>query len=74
MDAYKTLENDYARYVNEGYQVDFEHTLGNFDPATGRPATINVDFTVRDSGGNVLDSFSQPFDNAPGQTYLRRKY
>lgn len=74
MGAYKTLENDYARYVNEGYQVDFEHTLGNFDPLTGRPATINVEFTVRDSTGSALDSFGKLFDNAPGQTYVRRMY
>jgi hypothetical protein len=25
--AFKTIKNDYARYVNAGYQVDFEHTL-----------------------------------------------
>ena len=72
--AFKTVENDYARYVDQGYQVDFEHTLGNFDPITGRPGTVNVDFTVRDSTGSVVDSYSQLFNNAPGQTYVRRVY
>lgn len=72
--AFKTLENDYARYVNDGYQVDFEHTLGGFDALTGRPGTVNVGFTVRDPSGNVVDSFNQLFNNAPRQAYLRRVY
>jgi hypothetical protein len=72
--AYKTLENDYARYVDAGYQVDFEHTLGAFDPVTGRPGTVNVDFAVTDANGNVVDSFSKLFDDMSEQTYLRRMY
>jgi hypothetical protein len=72
MSAFKTLENDYARYIGKGYQVDFEHTLGNFDPITGRPGVVNVDFSVTDINGNTLDSFSQKFKNASGQTYTRR--
>jgi hypothetical protein len=71
--AFRTLENDYARYVDAGYQVDFEHTLGGFDPVTGRPGTVNVDFTVTEKNGNVVDSFSKLFDNTSGQTYVRRK-
>lgn len=69
--AFKTLENDYARYIGAGYKVDFEHSLGNFDTVTGRPSTVNVDFTIRDTHG-VVDSFSQLFNNAPQQIYIRR--
>lgn len=72
--AFKTLENDYARYVNAGYQVDFEHTLGAFDPVTGRLGTVNVDFAVTDANGNVVDSFSRLFNNTSGQTYARRMF
>ncbi|WP_083245045.1 DNA/RNA non-specific endonuclease [Paraburkholderia nodosa] len=74
MAAYKALENDCARYVNRGYQVDFEHTLSDFDPVNGRPASISVDYAVKDSTGNVLRSFNQKFDNAAGQTYVRGAY
>jgi hypothetical protein len=72
--AFKTLENDYARYLTEGYQVDGTHALSNLDPLTGRPGSVQVGFTVRDASGNVVDSFNQLFDNAPGQVYVRRVY
>lgn len=72
--AFKKLENDYARYLNDGHRVDFEHQLGNFDSLTGRPGTVDVTFTVRNASGNIVDSFSQMFNNSPRQAYLRRVY
>jgi hypothetical protein len=72
MGAYKKLENDYAWYVARGYRVDFEHALDNFDPSSGRPAVVGVNFTVKDPGGIVLDSFAMCFENVPMKNYYRR--
>ncbi|GLQ89398.1 DUF6861 domain-containing protein [Dyella flagellata] len=74
MSAFKTLENDYARYTAKGYQVDFVHTLGDFDPVTGRPGSLSVQYEVTDAGGNVVDTFSDKFLNQAGQTYTRRAF
>lgn len=71
--AFKTLENDYARYTSQGYEVNFSHTLGDFDPI-GRPATLAVKYEVKDAAGNMVKSYSRKFLNEPGQTYVRRAY
>jgi hypothetical protein len=73
MGAFKVVENDYARYLNEGYRVDFEHALGNFD-SSWRPSSLRVEFTVTNKSGEVVDSFKQVFSNAQAQSYIRRKY
>ncbi|MHB1059893.1 MAG: DNA/RNA non-specific endonuclease [Rhodanobacter sp.] len=74
MSAFKTLENDYARYTSQGYQVDFAHTLGDFDPLTGRPGSLSVRYEVTDANGNVIDTFADKFLNQPGQAYIRRAH
>lgn len=74
MSAFKTLENDYARYTAKGYQVDFAHTLGDFDPVTGRPGSLSVQYEVTDTSGSVVDTFSDKFLNQAGQNYVRRAY
>ena len=74
MSAFKTLENDYARYTAKGYQVDFAHTLGDFDPVTGRPGSLSVQYEVTDANGNVVDTFADKFLNQSGQSYVRRAY
>jgi hypothetical protein len=71
MSAFKTLKNDYARYIDQGYQVTFQHTLGDFSP-TGRPGSLSVTYGVVDNAGNVVDSWVGKFLNKPGQTYVRR--
>jgi len=72
MSAFKTLENDYARYTSQGYQVDFSHTLGDFDPLTGRPGSLSVNYEVTDGSGNIIDTFADKFLNQSGQVYVRR--
>lgn len=72
--AFKTLENDYARYTAKGYQVDFANTLGDFDPVTGRPGSLSVQYEVTDANGNVVDTFADKFLNQSGQSYVRRAY
>ncbi|MBR7776977.1 hypothetical protein [Undibacterium rugosum] len=71
MSAFKTLENDYARYIDQGYQVNFKHTLENFS-ATGRPGALSVTYGVVDKAGNIVDSWVGKFLNQPRQTYVRR--
>ncbi|MEN6536804.1 MAG: DNA/RNA non-specific endonuclease, partial [Bryobacteraceae bacterium] len=74
MSAFKTLENDYARYTSQGYQVDFSHTLGDFDPLTGRPSSLSVRYEVTDANGNVVDTFADKYLNQSGQVYVRRAH
>ncbi len=71
MSAFKTLENDYARYVTQGNQVDFNHTLENFS-ASGRPGAVSVTYRVLDPAGSVVDAWSGRFSNQSRQTYVRR--
>ena len=71
MSAFKTLENDYARYIDKGYEVRFNHSLGDFS-SSGRPGSLSVDYGVYDAGGNMVDSWSGSFLNQPGQNYFRR--
>lgn len=54
MGAFKTLENDYARYISKGYEVHFKHELMDFDSITKRPGTIRVEYTVKDKNGISL--------------------
>lgn len=74
MSAFKTIENDYARYSAQGHQVDFLHTLGDFDPITGRPGSVSVNFEVTDVNGNLVDTFADKFLNKSGQVYVRRAF
>ena len=74
MSAFKTIENDYARYTAQGHQVDFAHTLGDFDPLTGRPGSVSVNFEVTNANGNTIDTFADKFWNQPGQAYTRRVF
>jgi hypothetical protein len=71
MSAFKTLENDYARYVTQGNQVDFIHTLESFS-VSGRPGAVSVTYRVLDPAGSVVDAWSGRFLNQSGQTYVRR--
>ncbi|MBV7542712.1 DNA/RNA non-specific endonuclease [Acidovorax sp. sic0104] len=71
--AFRTLENDYARYTRQGYQVDFNHTLENFS-SSGRPGSLSYTFDVTDSAGNLIDSASGRFFNQAGQNYTRRAW
>lgn len=71
MSAFKTLENDYVRAIQQGYQVDFSHTLGDFD-SMGRPGSVSVRYGIIDSNGQRVDSWVGKFLNEPGQSYIRR--
>lgn len=71
LSAYKTLGNDYARLIDKGYSVDFNHVLGDFD-AAGRPGSLSVTYRAVDQQGVMVDSWSGKFLNQPGQVYARR--
>jgi len=72
--AFETLENDYARFVNNGYEVQFSHTLGDFS-AAGRPGSLTVEYrAVNPQTGEVFRSYAQTFQNQAGQTYRRQYY
>lgn len=72
--AFKSIENDYARYTAAGNQVNFTHTLSDVDARTGRPGAISVKFEVRSPTGALVDSFSDIFKNEAGQVYKRRAF
>ncbi len=71
MSAFKTIENDYARYIDQGYQVNFNHTLSDFS-SIGRPGSLSVTFSAVDIQGNIVDSWVGQFQNQAGQIYVRR--
>lgn len=71
--AFKTLENDYARWIDQGHEVRFTHRLQGLD-ASGRPSYLRAEYEVLDQSGNVVSSFSKRFANQSGQTYTRRAY
>ena len=71
MSAFKTLENDYARAIDQGNQVDFSHVLGDFDSA-GRPGSVSVNYRIVDQNGNIIDTWTGKFQNQSGQVYERR--
>jgi hypothetical protein len=69
--AFKTLENDYARFIDQGHNVEFKHVLGDFDPVTGRPGTLRVNYKVFDSSGNLVHKYFNKFNNQYGEVYKR---
>lgn len=71
MSAFKTLENDYARFTQQGNTVNFSHVLGDFD-SVGRPGSVKVQYEVVNQAGKVVDSFSKKFLNEAGQVYVRK--
>jgi hypothetical protein len=71
--AFKTLDNDYGRYLDQGYQVEFTHALGDFS-SQGRPGTITVNDNVIDSEGNMVNSYYQTFQNTSWQVYIKQAW
>ena len=71
MSAFKTLENDYARAIDQGYRVECEHKLGGFDK-NGRPDSVSVSYKIVDQNGAIVDAWKGEFMNRPGQAYERR--
>lgn len=71
--AFKKIEYDYAREIEKGRQVEFVHTLEDFD-ASGRPGTVRVDYLIRDAAGKIVRRFSESFKNEAGQMYEGRTY
>ena len=72
MSAFKVMENDFARYVKQGYSVDFETTLGNSAAGSGRPSSVIVKYDVNSPSGDLVDAFTAEFENKAGQVYKRR--
>ena len=70
--AFKTIENDYVRFIKKGYTVKFKHKLLKINPKTGRPGSIKVEFTVTDANNNIIDEFRDIFKNGKNQIYERR--
>lgn len=68
--AYRTMENEWAGWIDKGKQVDVEITLSG-GTAT-RPDRVNVRYTVTDPAtGDVVFSRAKPFQNEAGQTFDR---
>jgi hypothetical protein len=68
MSRFKTIENDYVRAIQQGYQVDFSHTLGDFD-STGRPGLVSVRHGFIDSNGQRVDSWPVSSSINPDKLY-----
>ncbi|PCD01589.1 hypothetical protein COC42_15775 [Sphingomonas spermidinifaciens] len=67
--AYKTLENEWATWIDKGgtVKVDIELIGGT----SGRPAQVGVSYEVfNDAGKRVFDN-QELFDNAAGQVFDR---
>lgn len=69
--AFKTMENDWARWIQKGGTVEVDiQLIGN----GARPDKVDVKYWLIDSDGNRVDRFVQTFDNQLGQSYARRVY
>jgi hypothetical protein len=69
--AYKTMENDMARFIDQGNKVEFRHTLADFDQ-DGRPGSVLVEYQVIGKNGQPSLIFKQKFSNEDGQMYQRK--
>lgn len=69
--AFKTLENDYARFIDQGHSVEFKHVLGDFNSVTGRPDALRVNYKVFDSNGDLVHKYFNKFNNQHGEVYKR---
>ena len=63
--AFKRIEDQYARYISQGKEVRFTHTLGGVG-ADGRPTTLTVEYGVY-KDGKLLDTYSRIFRNQKDQ-------
>jgi hypothetical protein len=71
--AFKMIKNDYAREIAKGNRVEFVHALKDFD-SNVRPATVQVEYKMRDAARTLIREFSDSFMNEAGQRYVRRTY
>lgn len=68
--AWKTMENEWADWVNKGYEVDYN--IDVYPPGAVRPNTFEVQYRVRDpTTGKIVYKNSPDFKNEAGQTFSR---
>lgn len=67
--AFKTMENDWARWIEKGGTVEVDiRLIGNGK----RPDQVDVRFKLIDSDGNSVGRFAKIFENTDGQFYPRQ--
>ncbi len=67
--AYKKMENEWADWVNKGYEVEYK--TSTYPPGSKVPERFEVEYKVKNSNGNTVYSNSPTFKNKPGQTFDR---
>lgn len=71
--AWKTMENEWADWVNKGYEVDYD--IGVNPPGAVRPNSFDVEYTIRDpKTGAVKYSNEKRFKNEAGQSFNRVRF
>lgn len=70
--AWKTMENEWAAWVNRGYQVDY--SIDVFPPGAVRPDSFSVKYSVTNpTTGEVVYRNRPEFDNVAGAVFDRVK-
>jgi DNA/RNA endonuclease G (NUC1) len=68
--AWKTMENEWAAWVNSGYRVDY--TIDVYPPGAVRPDSFEVEYTVSNPHtGQVVHRNWPSFWNEAGETFDR---
>ncbi len=68
--AWKTMENEWADWVNKGYRVDY--SIDITPPGAVRPDSFEVEYTITNPAtGEVVHRNWPEFENVAGQTFAR---
>jgi hypothetical protein len=68
--SFKILENDYARMIDNGLEVEFRHTLSSFQ--TARPDIVTASYRAYTPTGDLAYIAALRFNNQAGKQYTRR--
>jgi hypothetical protein len=67
--AYRTMENEWASWIEAGAEVRVDVKLGDYNGA--RPNDVDVSYEVFNAQGERIYSNFEMFDNVAGQTFDR---
>ncbi|QND51888.1 hypothetical protein HB779_08210 [Phyllobacterium sp. 628] len=71
--AWKTMENEWADWVNKGYEVDYN--IDVYPPGSVRPDSFDVSYAVKDpKTGQIKYQKSKEFENKAGETFDRIRF
>lgn len=71
--AWKTMENEWADWVNKGYEVNYNIDVN--PPGSVRPSSFDVEYTIRDpKTGAAKYSNEKRFRNQAGESFNRIRF